>query len=129
MNLQEKQELVKSHKDESIAALDKYLDCLYNTTNKFLTDKGELNEALFDSEKVTNFVKELIEDEEKYENVRRKIIDNDFNLSLTEVNLVALSFVFVDTRLKNYIESFQKVRKEISPLITQLMSADSNLKN
>jgi translation elongation factor EF-Ts len=121
--------LVKSHKDESIAALDKYLDCLYNTTNKFLTDKGELNEALFDSEKVANFVKELIEDEGKYENVRRKIIDNDFNLSLTEVNLVALSFVFVDTRLKNYIKSFQKVREEISPLITQLTSADSNLKN
>lgn len=120
---------MKIHKEDSIAALNKYLDCLYNTTNKFLTDEGELNEALFESEKIAGFIKELIEDEKKYESVRRKIMDNDFNLSLTEINLVALSFVFVDTRLKNYIKQFEKARDSIFPIVNSLISEDEQLKN
>ncbi len=120
---------MKTHKEDSIAALNKYLDCLYNTTNKFLTDKGELDETLFESEKIASFIKELIEDEKKYESVRRKIMDNDFNLSLTEINLVVLSFVFVDIRIKNYIKQFEKARDSIFSIVNPLISEDGQLKN
>lgn len=126
MTLTEKQEVIKKNKDEAIAALDRYLDCLYNTTEAAFDEEGVLKSNLSISEKAKGFLKELKDDEIKYEKVRRKILDGDFNLSLTEINLVALSFMFASIRMEKMVENYQKAREDLKVLIESLMSKNEN---
>lgn len=88
MTLEEKREIVSENKDVSIAALNAVLDRIYDLKDmreQRKTAESEMEIKLFD---------ELEYDSSKYENVRAKLLKSDFNLSLAEINYVALAFYF-----------------------------------
>ena len=112
MNLQEKIEYVKKNKPTAVAALNKVLDRIYDIKDKFFDDEENLKEGLERDEKAEKELHSLFRDAEKYEEVRQKLLDDDFNLSLTEVNYIGLSYFYLIANWGNMIKRLKKAITE-----------------
>ena len=102
MTLQEKQSLIKEQKEVVQGVLNIYLDSL--------------------SKEVVNFVESLRKDAECTEKVRLKVLENDFNLSLFEINVIAICFKYVHLQWSKDIERIQAASKEADDIISSLES-------
>ena len=125
MTIEEKIQVVKEYKTSALAALNSYLDRIYDLTDKYFNEDGTLKEGLTRDEKLKTFLLELKADTKKYEDVRKKIIDEDFNLSLKEINLIALSFVYVQTSWEKMINNLNAAIENTKLIISQLMDKKS----
>lgn len=125
MTIEEKIQVVKEYKTSTLAALNSYLDRIYDLTDKYFNEDGTLKEGLTRDEKLETFLLELKADAKKYEDVRKKIIDEDFNLSLKEINLIALSFVYVQTSWEKMINNLSVAIENTKLIISQLMDKKS----
>lgn len=112
MNLQEKIEYVKKNKPTAVAALNKVLDRIYDIKDKFFDDEENLKEGLERDEKAEKELHSLFRDAEKYEEVRQKLLDDDFNLSLAEVNYIGLSYFYLIANWENMIKRLKKAITE-----------------
>lgn len=119
--MEEKIQIIKENRDAAIAALNSYLDKIYGLTDQYFTSDGILKEGLTKDEKLEKFLLELKEDASKYESVRRKIIDEDYNLSLTDINHVALAFTYVSATWQTMIKNLTKAIEETKPIVSKLM--------
>lgn len=95
MNIEEKRKLIKENKDAAIAALNSYLDTIYKLTDTFFDKDGNRLKELPSEPKLEDFITSTKIDATRYEKVREKLIKNDFNLSLFEINEVGLAFLYV----------------------------------
>ena len=120
--------VIKDNKDAVIAALNNYLDKIYNLTDAFF-DGDNLKKGLTSDVKLEKFILELKDDAKKYENVRQKIVNNDFNLSVIETNYVALSFVYMAERWGSEIKKLETAKTEIQSLINILMEKNIDIIN
>lgn len=109
----EKINLIRDNREAAIAALNVYLDKIYKLTDDYF-ENGKLKEGLTPDAKLEKFILELRDDATKFESVRRKLIDNDFNLSLEEVNYIALGFVYMaeswQSQIKNLTLAVEQAR-------------------
>ena len=121
----EKINLIRDNRDAAIAALNVYLDKIYNLTDSYF-DNGVLKKELTPDEKLQNFLLELRDDAQKFEAVRRKIIDNDFNLSLKEINYVALAFTYLSESWQNQIKNLTTAREQAQQIIKILMGKSNS---
>ena len=120
MTLEEKREIVSENKDVSIAALNAVLDRIYDLKDmreQRKTTESEMEVKLFD---------ELEYDSSKYENVRAKLLKSDFNLSLAEINYVALAYYFCAENIKQQVELMDKARQMSLDMVKDLMSSLKN---
>jgi hypothetical protein len=125
MTIEEKIDVIKENKDAAAAALTSYLDSIYNMVDKYFDKDGSLKEGLVHDEKIEKMIWDYKADSVKYEKVRTKIKKNDFNLSLFEINLVGLAFLFVTIRLEKQIKTFEEARKASSNIVNQLIDSES----
>ena len=126
MTVERKIEMVKEYVESAVAALNSYLDSLYNMTDQYFDENGKLIDGLEPDEKVEKFIKSLRDDAEKFENVRHKLINKDFNLSLYEINLIAAAFVFVSGVWEKDIGKLKKAKKEADRVIKNLTSKEES---
>ena len=119
--MEEKIQLIKENKDAAIAALNSYLDKIYNLTDQYFTKDNQLKEGLTKDEKLEKFLIELKNDASKYESVRRKLIDENYNLSLKEINYIALAFTYVSATWQTMIKNLTKAIEETKPIVSKLM--------
>lgn len=119
--MEEKIQLIKENKDAAIAALNSYLDKIYNLTDQYFTEDNQLKEGLTKDEKLEKFLMELKNDASKYESVRRKLIDENYNLSLKEINYVALAFTYVSATWQTMVKNLTKAIEETKPIVSKLM--------
>lgn len=119
--MEEKIQLIKENKDAAVAALNSYLDRIYNLTNQYFTEDNQLKEGLTKDEKLEKFLIELKNDASKYESVRRKLIDENYDLSLKEINYVALAFTYVSATWQTMIKNLTKAIEETKPIVSKLM--------
>lgn len=119
--MEEKIQIIKENRDAAIAALNSYLDKIYGLTDQYFTSDGKLKEGLTKDEKLEKFLLELKEDASKYEFVRRKIIDEDYNLSLIDINHIALAFIYVLATWQTMIKNLTKAIEETKLIISKLM--------
>lgn len=127
--MDEKIKLVLDNKDAALAAVESYLDKMYDLTNMFL-DKGELKEGLPRDEKAESFIKSLLDDEKNLEDVRRKLIDFPDTLDIVDVNRIGLAFFFCSENLRKQSEQLaaaQKTAEEISKAILGTIDPDDNV--
>jgi hypothetical protein len=122
MTVEQKIEIVKEFNEAAIAALNSYLDSLYNMTDEYFDEKGNLIEGLTPDKKVETFIKSLRDESVKFENIRRKLINKDFKLSLYEINLIAAAFIFVSGVWEKDITKLQKAKEEADKVIKNLTS-------
>ena len=119
--MEEKIQLIKENKDAAVAALNSYLDKIYNLTDRYFTEDNQLKEGLTKDEKLEKFLMELKNDASKYESVRRKLIDENYDLSLKEINYVALAFTYVSATWQTMIKNLTKAIEETKPIVSKLM--------
>lgn len=124
MNLKEKREIIAKNKDPAIAALDAVLDTLYNITDSVTNDKERIKTALFKNKKAEQMAVTLHEDIKKYEPIKLKLENDDFNLSQIEISYIAICFFFCSERAKNQIESMTKAKELCDTLLVILNSPD-----
>lgn len=122
MTLEEKIEVVKEFSEPSIKAIEKYLDCIYNLTDKYFDENMNLKEGLTPDAKLEKFLKELRTDAFKFEEVRHKLIKKDFQLSLVEINLIAAAFIYINEVWIKDIEKLKKASEETEIVIKKLTS-------
>lgn len=127
MTLEQKIELIKKNKDQAVTAVTTYLDSIYNVKEQFLTEDGNLKEGLPRDEKAEEFIKSIQKDAVDYENIRRKLIDRDFNLSLLETTRVALAFTFMSVQSTRVIDNMVAMKKICDELVEQLMQETENV--
>lgn len=125
MTLEEKREIVVKNKDPALAALEAVSDRIYDLTDPLLNDKGNIMTAKIGNYDAQQFVKTLRDDSSKYESIRGKLLSGDFNLSLAEINYVALAFYFCAENLRDQIKSMNKAIELSEVLVKDLMSADN----
>lgn len=136
MSIETKIEKIKAEKESAIEALNLYLDSIYNMTDRFFDNQiqevdGEkkvvrvLKEGLEPDEKIEGFVKELNSDASAYENVRGKLLSDDFNLSLTEIARIGLAFTFAGIVIQKRVEESQKALAQIKTTIEVLMEGET----
>lgn len=119
--MEEKIQIIKENRDAAVAALNSYLDRIYNLTNQYFTEDNQLKEGLTKDEKLEKFLIELKNDASKYESVRRKLLDENYDLSLKEINYVALAFTYVSATWQTMIKNLTKAIEETKPIISKLM--------
>lgn len=119
--MEEKIQLIKENKDAAVAALNSYLDKIYNLTDRYFTEDNQLKEGLTKDEKLEKFLIELKNDASKYESVRRKLIDENYDLSLKEINYVALAFTYVSATWQTMIKNLTKAIEETKLIVSKLM--------
>lgn len=119
--MEEKIQLIKENKDAAVAALNSYLDKIYNLTDRYFTEDNQLKEGLTKDEKLEKFLMELRNDASKYESIRRKLIDENYDLSLKEINYVALAFTYVSATWQTMIKNLTKAIEETKPIVSKLM--------
>ena len=117
----EKINLIRDNRDAAIAALNVYLDKIYKLTDDYFED-GKLKEGLSSDAKLEKFILEIRDDATKFESVRRKLIDNDFNLSLEEVNYIALGFVYMAESWRSQIKKLTLAVEQAQAIIKVLMA-------
>ena len=123
--MEEKIQLIKENKDAAVAALNSYLDKIYTLTGQYFTEDNQLKEGLTKDEKLEKFLMELRNDASKYESVRRKLIDENYDLSLKEINYVALAFTYVSATWQTMIKNLTKAIEETKPIVSKLMERKS----
>ena len=119
--MEEKIQLIKENKDAAVAALNAYLDKIYNLTDQYFTEDNQLKEGLTKDEKLEKFLMELKNDASKYESIRRKLLDENYDLSLKEINYVALAFTYVSATWQTMIKNLTKAIEETKPIVSKLM--------
>ena len=119
--MEEKIQLIKENKDAAVAAINSYLDKIYNLTDQYFTEDNQLKEGLTKDEKLEKFLIELKNDASKYESVRRKLIDENYDLSLKEINYVALAFTYVSATWQTMIKNLTKAIEETKLIVSKLM--------
>lgn len=124
--MKNKLSLIKEHKSDAIAALNAYLDKIYYLTDTFLDKNGNLLEGLTYDEKPVNFVKSLTKDTQEYEKVRKKLIEDNFDLTLYEINLVGLSFYYLNQSWQKQIKQLLAAVEESNKIVEVLLKPQSN---
>ena len=83
-------DLIKEHKEDSLAGLNALLDRLYSL-KEFENEHEEIKEELKSKgdDAWRNYVLNMTKDIVKYEKLRRKIINDDFNFTTVEINDLA----------------------------------------
>lgn len=117
----EKINLIRDNRDAAIAALNIYLDKIYKLTDDYFED-GKLKEGLSSDAKLEKFILELRDDATKFESVRKKLIDNDFNLSMEEINYVALGFVYMAESWQSQIKNLTLAVEQARTITKTLMA-------
>lgn len=117
----EKINLIRDNREAAIAALNVYLDKIYNLTDDYF-ENGKLKEGLTPDAKLEKFILEIRDNADKFEAVRRKLINNDFNLSLEEVNYVALGFVYMAESWQSQIKNLTLAVEQTQAIIKILMA-------
>ena len=123
--MEEKIQLIKENKDAAVAAINSYLDKIYNLTDQYFTEDNQLKEGLTKDKKLEKFLIELRDDASKYETVRRKLLDENYDLSLKEINYVALAFTYVSATWQTMIKNLTKAIEETKPIVSKLMEKES----
>ena len=106
-------ELIKENSEAALVALDSQIE----TTKKLIENKALLE---IDDNSYEEVEASLRKDLASEENVRDKIAKNDFNLSLFEINIVALAFFYQEKVFEKQKQTLETLISKTNTLFQQL---------
>lgn len=121
----EKQTIIKDNKEAILAALNAYLDKIYNLSN--LSDSVNKNNIHAENDgSLRDYITKLKNEQApKFEIVRKKIINNDFKLSGQEIAYVSAALIFIYGCWETQINNLIKAKDEISQLIKKIRDKET----
>ena len=118
MSIEVKQNTIKEYSEAALAALDNQI----NTIKNLIDNYDLLNEE--DRISYAKSKEDLAETLERNEKVRAKLIQNDFNLSLFEINVVALAFYYQEQVLSRQQQALNSLIFKTHNLVQILMAKE-----
>lgn len=119
MNNEDKITLIKEHQSDTIAGLNALLDRLYEL-KEYTNEHGEIKTGLEAEDQWKNYVLSMAKDTTKYEKLRRKVLNNDFNFTTAEINDIALVYFYLATSWTQQIELITKAKVAAEDLFKKL---------
>lgn len=119
MSNEHKIELIKEHQSDSIAGINALLDRLYEL-KEYTNEHGEIKTELEADDQWKNYILGMVKDITKYEKLRQKLINGDFNFTTVEINDIALIYFYLQTSWTKQIEMLEKAKDEASNLFKEL---------
>lgn len=124
--IQEKQILIKENKEVIIRAINAYLDKIYNLSETFFNNDDTLKDGLKRDEKVETFIKNLKSRQAIiFEDIRKKIINDNFDLSHKEIAYINSSLIYIFGCWEEQIKNLTQAKNEITELIKKLIIKDN----
>ncbi len=131
MTLEQKQNLIKEHKADTLAALGSYITHVYDISNPFYDKNGELitdykdeKISLKENEEMTKFISNFRNHIKEFELIEDKIKQDNFNLSLLEINRIAIIFEYMTEIFKKQLTQTQIAIDECKKIHDSLVSVD-----
>lgn len=128
MDMAEKIELIKEHKTDTLAALSVYITHVYDMSNPFFNKNGELIQNAIKTEtdeEYIKFIKSFRHSVREFETLEAKIKKNDFNLSLLEIDRIALVFQYMEEVFKKQLQQTEWAISECKRVSDQLMEIEN----
>lgn len=126
MNKQEKIKLIYDNQEAVIKAITVYLDKIYELSDKFFDENEILKEGLQNDEKLEEFILKLKNKQApKYEDVRHKLINNDFNLSSKEIAYINSALIYIFGCWETQIKKLTTAKEEIAELIKSIREQEN----
>lgn len=119
MSNEHKIELIKEHQSDSIAGINALLDRLYEL-KEYTNEHSEIKTELEADDQWKNYILGMVKDITKYEKLRQKLINGDFNFTTVEINDVALIYFYLQTSWTKQIEMLEKAKDEAGNLFKEL---------
>ena len=118
-------DLIKEHKEDSLAGINALLDRLYSL-KQFENEHGEIKEELMSQgdDVWKNYVLSMTKDIVKYEKLRQKIINGDFNFTTVEINDLAQVYFYLSCSWKKQIEMLEKAVIESDNMVKELTKVE-----
>lgn len=113
-------ELIKQYKDPIIASFNFYLDYIYSLMDNYFED-GNLKPEFSADKQLEELISSCGANAKKYEKIRKKLINNDFNLSILEINYIGLMLFFWERMTQKQIATLQKASDLANNLRIQLL--------
>ena len=126
MTVEEKIEIIKSNKRFIVGALNVYLDSVYNLTDDFFDENMKLKPFLSEDNKTEQYLLELREKAEYYEKIRAKLLSDDFNLSLAEINYINLTLLYSAISMEKEVKKIQNSISVAKNIYNNLLSGEEN---
>ena len=126
MTVEEKIEIIKSNKRFIVGALNVYLDSVYNLTDDFFDEDMKLKLFLSEDNKTEQYLLELREKAEYYEKIRAKLLSDDFNLSLAEINYINLTLLYSAISMEKEVKKIQNSISVAKNIYNNLLSGEEN---
>lgn len=127
MTQEQKIQLIKDNSGAIIASLNGVLDATYELREKYLDENDNLKEGLTPDDKLVDFIRSIQQDTSQYESVRQKLIDGDFNMSLTEIARAGLALMFIRGVMDKQLQNIKEGMDKADLLIKQLMDETENV--
>lgn len=127
MGINKKIFAIQENRDAAIAALDTYLDHIYRLNETFFDKDGKLLEGLTPDKQLEDLITSSKANADIFENVRQKLIEENYHFNLIEINYIGLAFFFCQCRMKNKIEDLELAIDEIKDITAVLFEGDKNL--
>lgn len=128
MDMTEKIELIKEHKTDTLAVLSVYITHVYDMSSPFFNKDGKLKQDVIKTEtdeEYIKFIKSFRYSVREFEALEAKIKKNDFNLSLLEIDRIALVFQYMEEVFKKQLQQTEWAISECKKVSDQLMETES----
>lgn len=86
--------LIQQYTEAIIAAINYYLDYIYNLKDEFYDENGQLKADLEPDPEAEGLIERVNNKVNDFENVREKLLKQDFNLSADEISYLGLALLF-----------------------------------
>lgn len=127
---QEKLQLIKDNQDACIAAIESYLDSMYTLTDKYFNENGDfILENSVENDGLVDFIKSIRQDINKYEILRRKIKDKDFNITYMEIMKIGFAFSYCEVNLKNQSKNLAAASEMAGKICATLFEGEKPKEN
>lgn len=124
-----KNELIKEYQNVIVTAFNSYLDTVYEISdNYFDPDTKELKENYTKNKKLENFLKEVQKQAERYEEVRKKVLNSE-DLTLLEVNECVGVILYIIETWNQQIKELEKSKAALEKLAQTLTSPNDEVEN
>lgn len=119
--------LIQQYTEAIIAAINYYLDYICNLKDEFYDENGQLKADLESDLEAEGLIERANSKVNDFENVREKLLKQDFNLSTDEISYLGLALLFYYKVLSIKIAKENEALELSKFLVTEIFPKDIKL--
>lgn len=107
----QRNEIIEQEREETLTCINAYLDKMYEVVEGYKSF-GKTS----DNEKIEDFITSLEEETEKFEGLRRKVINKE-ELDIYEINLTAMAYMYVISSFRTISDTYKDKAENLEKIL------------